>query len=127
MPIFEVKFFSNALRNFSTGSTTTFKVFKIIPKIISLRSKKIRVIRHVNQKISTKTRFTSQKKQIFVNFPSDHCSDMRDNYVKNGRARRGPLRGAWPFSGPYYVFRLHCTTSMSNFNFQNLRGFSRTY
>lgn len=38
-------------------------------------------------------------------------------YKNYGRARRGPLRGAWPFSGPYYVFRLHCTTSMSDFNF----------
>ena len=37
--------------------------------------KKIRVIRHTNQKISMKTRFTLEKNPVVPDFPSDHCND----------------------------------------------------
>ena len=71
----KAKFFSKALRKFSMCRMTMFNILGRLSKVISLRSKKkIRVIRHTNQKISMKTRFTSEKKTVLPDFPSDHCN-----------------------------------------------------
>ena len=48
-------FFSKTLRKFSKRRVTTLNIFERLFKIISLRSKKIRVIRHVKQIIWKET------------------------------------------------------------------------
>ena len=62
---------SSRRRKFSWRPRTMFWVFETFSIIIKLRPKKIRVRRHANQKISTKTRLLLKNKKVQNVFSSD--------------------------------------------------------
>ena len=53
--------FSKAFRKFSVRRMTMFNIFENLCKIISLCSKKITIIKHIDPKILTKDRFALEK------------------------------------------------------------------
>ena len=67
----QCKITSSRRIKFSWRPRTMFWVFKTFSIIIQLRSKKIRVRRHANQKISTKTRLLLKNKKVQNVFSSD--------------------------------------------------------
>ena len=71
---FEGIFFSNTLRKFSMCRLTMFNILEGCPISYFYARKKIILIWHTNQKISTKTRFTSEKKTVQRDFPFYHCN-----------------------------------------------------
>ena len=69
-PIFDSKlFFRKLLENFLFIARPCFIYLKGAPNIVLYDNKKIRNVRHTNQKIFTKSR----KKNYFTDFPLYHC------------------------------------------------------
>ena len=66
-------FFQRLLENFLRVVWSCSIYLEGCPRSYLYTRKKIRVIRHTYQKISTKTRFTSQKKTVQNDFPLYHC------------------------------------------------------
>ena len=60
------EFFSKSLKKFFSRRIVTFNISGRLSKIISLLSKKIGVIRHIDQKILTKNQFALKKNRFGI-------------------------------------------------------------
>ena len=67
-------FFQTPLENFLCVVWPCSIYLEVCLRSYLYARKKIGVIRHTNQKISMKTRFTLEKKPVVRDFPSDHCN-----------------------------------------------------
>ena len=73
-------FFQRLLENFLRVVWSCSIYLEGCPRSYLYTGKKIRVIRHTYQKVSTKTRFTSQENPVQNDFPLYHCRSAEGSF-----------------------------------------------